>query len=58
VEAVEAPPQWNEFRPLFLEDFPYRFAGDFGMMMRRGVGDALVEEPRQHPGFRLGERAG
>src|SRR2546429_9666912 len=46
MESVEPAGIGNELRPFCLEHLPDRMAGQLRMMMRLGVGDALIEQPR------------
>src|SRR6516164_1599730 len=45
MEPVEWSRNLHELRPLRLESLPDRAVGQFGMLMRFGVGDASVERP-------------
>jgi hypothetical protein len=61
VEAVEAACMGHERRTLGLEDLPDGLVPEFGVRMRLGVGDAVIEEDRVqllealHPQPRRGE---
>ena len=44
VEPVEWAGDLHELRPLRLESLPDRAVGQFGMLVRFGVGDASVEQ--------------
>ena len=45
MESIEAAAIGNEFGPLPLERLPHCLVGTFGMGVRLGEGDALVEQP-------------
>ena len=45
VEPVEWPSNLHQLRSFRLESLPDRAVGQFGMLVRFGVGDASVEQP-------------
>jgi len=45
VEPVEWPGNLHQLRPLRLESLPDRAVGQFGMLVRFGVGDTSIEQP-------------